>query len=64
MAAGAAVVIRGPPEQQICREFIEAVEAVTGRDKLGASSESGWMAGAEVPPEIKQRRGCVQAFEL
>ena len=42
MAAGAAVVVvRWPPEQQICSEFIEVVEEVMDPDKLSASSGSG-----------------------
>ena len=56
MVAGAAVVVRWPPPQQIRREFIEAVEEVMGPDKLSAGSGSDWMGGAEEPPEIKQRR--------
>ena len=57
MAAGAARVMPWSPEQQICREFIEAVEEVMGPpDKLSAGSGSGWIRGAEEPPEIKQRR--------
>ena len=55
IAAGAAVVVRLPPEQQICREFIEVTEEVMGPDKLSAGSGSGWMGGAEEPPTIKQR---------
>ena len=57
MAAGAAGVVSWPPEQQICREFVEAVEELIGPpDKLSAGSGSGWIGGAEEPPEIKQRR--------
>ena len=56
MVTGAAVVRRWPPEQQICREFIEVVEEVMNPDKLSAGSGSGWMGGAEELPEIKQRR--------
>ena len=56
MAARAAVVVRWPPEQQICREFKEAVEEVMGPEKLSTGSGSGWMGGTEEPPKIKQRR--------
>ena len=45
MGAGAAVVVRWSPEQQIWRKSIEAVE-VMGPDELNAGSGSGWMGGA------------------
>ena len=56
MGAGAAVVVRWPPEQQICREFIKAVVEGMDPDKLSAGSWSGGLGGAEELPEIKQRR--------
>ena len=56
MAARAAVVVPWPPEQQICREFIEAVEEVMGQEKLSAGSGSGWMDSTEESLKIKQRR--------
>ena len=56
MAAAAVVALRWPLEQQICREFIEAVEEVMSPEKLSAVSRSVWMGGNEKPPEIKQRR--------
>ena len=56
MATRAAVVVRWPPKQQICREFIEVIEEVMGPDKLSAGSGSGWMGDAEEPPKTKQRR--------
>ena len=34
----------------------KAAEEVMGPDKLSAGSGSGWMGGAEKPPEIKLRR--------
>ena len=40
MASGAAVVVRWPPEQQTCRESVEAVDEVMGPDKVSAGSES------------------------
>ena len=55
----AAVVVRSSPEQQIWREFIEAVE-VMGPDKLIAGSGSGWTSGAGDQAET----GCVRASEL
>ena len=63
MAAGAAVVVRWPPEQQVCRAvipFIEAAEQVMSPDKLSAGSGSGWMGGAEEPPETKPKRAVSQ----
>ena len=59
MGAGAAVVVRWSPEQQICRKCIEAVE-VMGPDKLIAGSRSGWMGGAG----DQAQTGCVRAPEL
>ena len=56
IAAGAAVVVRWPPEQQGCRAFTEAAEEVMGPYKISAGSESGWMGGGEKPSETKQRR--------
>ena len=46
MTAGAALVVRWSPEQQVCKVFIEAVEEVMSPDKLNTDSGSGWM-GAE-----------------
>ena len=59
MGAGVAVVVRWPPEQQIWRKFIEAVE-VMDPDKLIAGSGSGWMGGAGDQAET----GYVRASEL
>ena len=59
MAAGAAVVVRWPPEQQIWRESTEAVE-VMGPDKLITGSGSGWMGGAGDQADTS----CVRASEL
>ena len=56
MGAGAAVVVRWAPEQQICRELIEAVKEVMDPDKLSTGSGSGWIGGAEEPAEIHHRR--------
>ena len=49
-------MVRWPPGQKICRGFTGAVEEVMDPDKLSAASGSGWLDGAEEPPEIKQRR--------
>ena len=49
MATGAAVIVRWPPEQQICRASIEAAEKVMGPDKLSAGRGSGWMGEAKEP---------------
>ena len=59
MAAGAAVVMRWPPEQEIWRKFIKAVE-VMGSDKVIAGSGSSWMGGAGDQAET----GCVRASGL
>ena len=62
IAAGGSLV-RWPPEQQVCRAvvpFIEAVEEVMSPDKLSAGSGSGWMGGAEEPPESKQRQAVLK----
>ena len=40
--------------------FIEAAEEVVSPDKLSAGSGSGWMGGAEEPPETKQKRAVSQ----
>ena len=64
MGAGAAVVVEWPPEQQICREFIKALEEVMDPDKLSAGSGSGWMGDAEEPPEIKQRRAVRSRYSV
>ena len=50
MGAGAAVVVRWPPEQQICREFIKAVVEGMDPDKLSAGSWCGGLGGAEKLP--------------
>ena len=55
MGAGAAVVVRWSPEQQILRKFVEAVE-VMGPDKLIAGSGSGWMGSAGDQEETVRSR--------
>ena len=61
MAAGAAVVVRWPPEQQIGKKFIGAVE-VMDPDKLIAGSRSGWMGGNGA--HRRQREPAARASEL
>ena len=60
MGAGAAVVVRWSPEQQISRKFIEEAIEVMDPNKLIAGSGSGWMGGAGDQAET----GCVRASEL
>ena len=64
MGAGAAVVVRRPPEQHICREFVEAVEEVMGPDKLsaGVAGAVGWVTPRNY--RRSRREGCVRASEL
>ena len=51
--AVSAAVGRWPPEQQL---LVAAAAEVTSPDKFSAGSGSGWMGGAEEPPETNQRR--------
>ena len=61
MAAGAAVVVRWPLEQQICREFIKAVEEVMEAQRRQRERLDGRRRGT-TGDQVKT--GCVRASEL
>ena len=61
MAARAAVVVRWPPEQQICREFLEAVEEVMEAQRRQRERLDGLRRGI-TGDEVE--KGCVRASEL
>ena len=48
---------------QGCGTLLAATREVLSPDKLSAGRGSGWMGGAEEPPETKQT-GCLRASEL
>ena len=61
MAARAAVVVRWPPGQQICRKFIEAVEEVMEAQRRQWERLDWWRRGTTGD---QAETGCVQASEL
>ena len=61
MAARAAVVVRSPPEEQICRELIEAVEEVMEAQRRQRERLDGLRRGTTGD---QVEKGCIRASEL